>query len=181
MPCNVFQMESIADEARSFVASNTLRKPVNSVDKFRASVTAGDHLCIEIQGLIKSLGLKFGHHDDSIDNFRSIEWCIRHGSDDYATMAEVLITARELSIKANHPIHKMLLCGLHYINKHVASITKNAKLRELIFKVGARRLMDGASREKALTCKTGDRVCAAGMLREINHGRREENHFKIPA
>lgn len=57
LPCIISTFATIAEEAACFVAVNTKRKAISSVDAFRAALAAGDPGALQIKGLLDRAGL----------------------------------------------------------------------------------------------------------------------------
>jgi len=56
LPCCVFVFESVAEEAKMFVAMNRARRAVNRLDDFHAAQASGNEDALAIKGLIEAVG-----------------------------------------------------------------------------------------------------------------------------
>lgn len=56
LPCVVFPMENIEQEALAFLDSNTSRKPLTTADKYKASLVVGDEVTTLVNNLIVASG-----------------------------------------------------------------------------------------------------------------------------
>lgn len=68
------------------------------------------------------------------------------------------------------PVHEKLLSGLWYMNGQIEGGLNGRKLSNRITEIGAKRLLDGATRAQAFYIRGGPKVFADGMLQEINKG-----------
>lgn len=58
LPCMVHIMDDLSDEAKAFVARNTMITNVSSFDRYRASVCAGEPTACQVAELLKSLNIE---------------------------------------------------------------------------------------------------------------------------
>lgn len=56
LPCIVFRVKSIESEASGFLSTNTLRKAMRAIDRFKALVITGDSSALAVQKLIEISG-----------------------------------------------------------------------------------------------------------------------------
>ncbi len=60
LPCSIFTLESLQDEALLFVAANSTRKTMTPTDRFRGAVVGGDPQAVVIDRLVREAGLSIG-------------------------------------------------------------------------------------------------------------------------
>lgn len=169
LPCMVFRVADVKDEARAFLATNTNRKAVTALGKFRALVAAGDVAANRVQEAINAAGLRIATASHDARDFKAISMALKYASEDYDAFLAVMMLCGELAIEAKSPVHARLLSGLYYLNKHLG-VVDDPKLCKRIKQVGARELVEGAHKAAAYHGHAGSRVCADGMLQVINHG-----------
>lgn len=58
VPCLVFESESAQSEAEAFIGINESRKSVGAMDRFRASLVAGDKDCVELRDYLETQSVK---------------------------------------------------------------------------------------------------------------------------
>lgn len=172
LPCLVFETDSVEQEARGFLDANTGRKPVSSIDKFRASIAAGDETAKYVDSLFHELGITPRATATKAMEIKSVAWAMTRARDSREAFEAVTRMAAELCKESI--LHEMLLDGLYYI--HVNSVTKlnDKRLRDRLKKIGASRLIDAAKRASAYFARGGAKVWADGMLSEINKGLRDK-------
>jgi hypothetical protein len=66
LPCVIADYPDRAAEAAAFVALNKERRPLNSVDVWRAQLAAGDELAKQVADLIISAGLTVARHSNYV-------------------------------------------------------------------------------------------------------------------
>lgn len=62
LPCVVTHFDSAEQEARAFVALNQQRKPLSTIELFKAALAAGDPTAIKIRDSLTAAGLKLSNH-----------------------------------------------------------------------------------------------------------------------
>lgn len=177
LPCLVFEVESIQEEAQGFLNLNTLRRPMTSVDRLRAAAVAGHKPAIQFKALCERLGLILTPNGNSPNTTKSANWGMRRMEEDPTATTIVMELASELCNIDHIAVQERLLGGLWYIHKNCEVELTNPRLRERIRSRGARSLLDGANKAAAYYSRGGDRVWASGMMDTINKGLR--TRFKM--
>ena len=80
LPCLVFDTEGAPEEAEAFVRSNTMRRPVEAIWKFRALVVAGDQAAIELSRALEAKGYRV--HDSGSSPRAQVYSCLARGLQD---------------------------------------------------------------------------------------------------
>jgi len=60
LPCLIFEVEGIREEAAGFLASNIGRKPMSYVERFNALLQAQDEVALRVEGMVDGSGRKIG-------------------------------------------------------------------------------------------------------------------------
>lgn len=176
LPCLVFETVSVEQEARGFLDANTGRKPVSSIDKFRASIAAGDEVAIYVDSVFQTLGIVPRSTANKAMEIKSVAWAMNRARENRETFESVMRLAAELC--QERFLHEILMDGLYYIHTNCVTNLNNARLRDRIKKLGADRMIDAAKRAAAYYSRGGARVWAEGILAEINKGLRDKIVFK---
>lgn len=169
LPCIVFESSGISQEAKGFLDVNTGRKPMSSIDKFKAQIAAGDAVAKFVQQTTENLGIKFKKTAKNPKELQSVIWCIERAKENAKAFSDVLTLAAELC--EQKPITSRLLDGIFYIHTNGLPIT-DIGTRKHFFRVGAERLEDAANKASAYYSKGGAKIWADGMLDCINKGLR---------
>jgi hypothetical protein len=170
LPCLVFQVESVEEEARAFLATNVNRRNVSAHDKYRACLGAGDEIAQLVQAAINNAGLRLSTASKEPRAFKSIALAQTIAASDFDGLVDVLAICGELAADEKCPVHARLLSGLYYIHRRVEGGLANTRLRKRILQIGARQLVAGANKAAAYYGLSGSKVCAEGMLQVINSG-----------
>lgn len=178
MPCLVFGIEDVAEEARGFLNANGNRKPVSAISKHRARIVAHDECAIKIQQTLDELGLSLSKSATGCGQFGAISWAYRRATEDFQSFRKVLILAAELCRAAKMPVAEKLIDGLWYIERNYEGGICEKKIAARIRHVGADRLLEGALRAAAYFARGGARIFAQGMLDVLNKG--IHSKFELP-
>lgn len=177
LPCLVFEVENIQEEARGFLSLNTLRRPMTSVDRLRARAVAGDEPALQFKVLCDRLGVVLTRNGNQAGTTKSANWGMRRMEEDPTATTIVMELATELCKTDHIAVQEKLLGGLWHIHKNCEVGLTNARLRERIKLRGAKALLDGASKAAAYYSRGGEKVWADGMMDSINKGLR--TRFKM--
>lgn len=164
LPCVVFDLGDTEEEARGFLNANTNRRPMLSIERFKALVVSGDDTALYVDTLLDDLGVGFGA---GAKQLRSVAWVLRIAAQDREAFEIVMRLAAGLCASCNIP--ERLLSGLWHLHHGGLHLT-NKKLRDRIYHVGVTRLVEGMQRAVAFRGNSGTKVLAEGILNEINKG-----------
>jgi hypothetical protein len=177
LPCVVFETESTKEEAIGFLNSNTARKPITSIDKFHASITAGDEVALYVSSVFAELGIKIRKTCSAGKEIKSLVWSLNEAARSKRNFYEVMRLAAEIC--ANSPINEKLVSGMMQIHMTCECDLTDKRLRKRIVEIGVERLLAAANRAAAFYVRGGAKVYADGMLNEINKGLQKKFSFKF--
>lgn len=179
LPCVIHQVRSVQEEARGFLDTNTLRRNVSAIDKFRAKIVAGDENAIFANSVIEGCGLRLATAVAEARDFKSVALAEKLAASDPVGFQNAMLLCGELAEADKRPVHERLLGGLHYLHNNVDADggLENARLRKRLKQLGIANLIDAANRAAAYYAKGGNRVWADGMLQAVNKGLRDRFEF----
>jgi len=179
LPCLIFPTEDIAEEARGFLANNTMNKPVGTLDKHKAMLVAQDERALKLQALFDHLGIIPGK-SQTVHHFAAVGWAYSKAAEDFEGLTLVLTLAAELSAANGLPIAEKLTAGLYWMHKaHDEGGLTDRRLVQRLRQLGAQTLLDGAARASAFYAAGGARVWAGGMLEALNKGLRRKFEMRL--
>lgn len=176
LPCMIFQTESVCEDAQAFLDTNTNRRPVTALDKFRARLATGDQVAHYVDGVIKDSGLRLATASAERGDFKAVALALSIAERDADALKVVLGLGGEMANAEGVALHKRVVMGLYYIHRHFD--LRTPRLLARIKTVGITGLARGADKAAAYHGKGGERVVAEGMLQAINHGLRQR--FEMP-
>lgn len=171
MPCIVFATNDIHAEAKGFLQANTLRKPITSLDKFRALIITGDENAKLVDELIRSAG-RYPSTAASATSVRCLSSMLAAAKNSREDLVRIwpLIT----KVVDGAPLHERILMALLFLEGRMPqgeSLT-DRKWASRLIEIGAERLMDAINKAAAYYAAGGARVWAAGVLDALNRGLR---------
>lgn len=175
LPCIVFQTAGAKEEASSFLDINTGRRAVSAIGKFKAMLTAGDEAALAVHSTLEALGIRAVQTANKPRDLKSIAWAVRKAGEDLKKFETVMIAAAELC--HDMPIPERLIEGLWYIQERLQCGIEDKRFNARLRAVGARGLVNAASKASAYFVRGGGRTWATGMMDEINKGLR--NKFEL--
>lgn len=170
LPCIVFEMQDIKEEAKGFISANTERKPISSFQRHKAMVISGNEIARMVQSQIEELGLSTTINKKSPGHFACIAWAMKTAKDDYDTFCAVLKITAEISLKESEPVWQTVLDGLTYIHKHHSGGIRDPKIADRIRLKGGFALNLAAKKSAAMLGGGGQKAWARGILNELNKG-----------
>lgn len=172
LPCLVFETKSIQQEAVGFLNANTGRKPITGLDKFRASIAAGDETALYVDSIFNELGIVPSQNSSKPLGIKSMAWSMSKAKENSESFETVVRLAAEIC--SNRPLHEVLLDGMYYLHNKANIDLNNKWLRDRIKKIGPDILIESAKRASAYFARGGAKIWADGMLSEINKGVRNK-------
>jgi hypothetical protein len=170
IPCIVYEMDSLQDEAKAFIMANTNRGAVTAKSKHVAEVTAEVEPAQYVDMLIRESGRTLSAKTSSpstIACVRKIRNLVDRDRDIITRIWPVIC-----EVTRGHIMHERLVGALFYIEEHMPdgdSLTM-ARWRSRLSKIGATELMLGINRASAFYSRGGDKVFAEGVLQAVNKG-----------
>lgn len=170
LPCMVFQVDTVAQEARAFLSTNTNRKNVNAIDKFRAALAAGDPTAKKAYDAISQANLRVTTASIEPRAIKSVAMVQKLVADDYEGLCSVLNFCGELSESAKMPVHSRFLSGLYYLHCRIDEGVHNVRFRKRIKQIGMGNLVVSINKAAAYHGHAASNVCAEGILQAVNIG-----------
>lgn len=175
IPCMVFESVSIEEEARGFLSTNILRKPIGSIDSFRAKLVAGDEEALYIDRVLRYNNIKLVKSADSPRSMSSVAACFKMVKESKPDFDQAVSIVAEMCQDCT--IHHFLLQGMYYLSRNLDTPLTDTRLRKRILSVGASELVKAANKAVAYHDAGGPAIWSEGMLNEIN--KRIRIPFKI--
>lgn len=171
LPCMVFQCAEKTQEAAGFLVSNSERKPVSALDKFKALVMTGDPVAKVVSDVFEKLGVVVEANPTDAGHLKCVGRCLQLASKNAAVFEWALDST--IDVCGDQPVHRDILDGLFWIEdryglcgtkrfNHRLSMATRADILESISKFGA---AEG---------KRGEKVCGTAILKVLNKGLREK-------
>lgn len=171
LPCIVFQTLDSRQEAKGFLAAQTSRKAVTTVEKFKALVAVEDKAALLVKSLVEGSGkvIAYSSSPNSIKCVGTLLECARKDPETLCLLWPLII-----EVFRHQQVQDRVVQGLMYIEKRMkegSSLLDN-EWSKRVLKVGASGLIEGAIKASSYYAAGGARVWASGMVEAINKGHR---------
>lgn len=171
LPCMIFETTDVAEEAIGFLSTNTSRRPVATVDIFRAKIVAKDDEALYILRVFNQNGIVLSKTAGKPKGIKSVAACFTMARENREHFERAMSLAAELC--ADCLIHEKIISGLFQLSKRLNVPLTNAKLRARILSIGNSKLMVAANKAGAFYERGGGLIWAYGMYRVINSNLRQ--------
>jgi hypothetical protein len=175
LPCMVFEVDSIKEEAKAFRNANKNRKPLTSLDTFKADITSGDPVAIEAQRLLTEAGYTASKHEKSrgVRSVGSILSCLKSDADCFRSVWPAIVACAQ-----GQAIMERTILGLFWIEKHrVNDSLGDPRWIKRLASIGQPDLLNAAAKASAYYARGGAQVWGPGMLLAIN--KRMQDKFRV--
>lgn len=174
LPCVVFTMKHVAEEAHVFLTANTLRRPVSAVEKFSASIIEGSPPAIKLSELIAKTGRVVTQNPKMHNGIRCIAALLDLQSTNASALERVLPMASEIC--RDRSLNERIVRALHFIEVQLLRDGGRSlsvpNWRKRILSISYETYLDHINRAAVFYARGGDKVFAHGALEAINRGLR---------
>lgn len=169
LPCLVFESMGVSDEAAAFLRTNSLRRPVNANERYRALLVTNDPDALHVQTLITQCGRTPGTASSS-GVARCLNLLLDLARSNRENLNQIFPVAAEICV--GHPLHERIVDGLSYLNLRMpdGESIADRRWRQRLVKVGYDDLHQAIGRAAAFYSRGGSKVFAAGILSAVNKG-----------
>lgn len=169
LPCLVFALSDIAEEAMAFYRANCMRGNVSIYDKLRAKLVGEDQISKDAVELMH----RYGYEPTRLARdlgVRCIGTFLRH----FQRSRELLTETWPLIVDLHkpRPIKSQLLTAIMYIAQYGRPSINSDQLRARVLAVGYDRLTAKIDRITFMAKSAGEKVYAGAVADEVNRGHR---------
>lgn len=181
LPCMVFDVDDVSQEADGFIKGNRNRKPMTAHQSFAADVVRGDEAAMAVSNVCGMLGLDVNSdpntvHKNMPNTTRSIGILLRIAREAGAEMLEKIVRA-SMEICTDRPVSQILLAGLYVIDQRLDG-GLSPRLIQRLAGIGPAEL-EKKAKEYATMCGSGGSTSwAKGMIEIANRGLQKKFEFK---
>lgn len=180
VPVIIFEFDgNIMDEATDFLIANKDRRPLSGVESFKALVTSGDGVALQVQELVHASGRVIsGNKNGTGGTVACIKALYNCMQADAAALRRIWPLVCELC--TDSPIDNRLVQGMHWIEPRLVdedederSLTE-ADIRRKLIDAGITAVMRAIGDASAYYNRGGQLVFGRGILNILNHRRRNK-------
>lgn len=171
LPCLAFELDSIEDEARGFLANNTERRIPDMTDRFNALLLSGDPVTKVVDELARQAGRTVGKPSDKT-HLACVSTVMEAVRTDEHTLRKVWPLISKL--QQDQPLVARVIMGIFTLERYMPgnySLT-DRKLYDRLMHIGSEPIQQSISAMVAIEGHGGARTYAQGVLRAINKGMR---------
>ena len=183
LPCMVFRVNDIKDEARGFYLCNNNRKPVQPIQKFRALLKMGDPATTEVNDLLREAGYRVVI---VVSPGPKEVKCVRALTDRYSANPEVFkrVWPLILQIADGGPLVEIVVQTLPTIEAYIAkqglSLLKQP-WRDRLLKLKQGGIVEAANRLAEYYGKGEYMIWSKGVVDVLNKGVSHKMKFPDPS
>lgn len=168
LPCIIFDVADVREEARAFLDTNKKRKPVSHLDTFRAALVEGDPTATACWGLITGADYDIGKSAG-----RTVS-CVGLMQKLHRMDADALERVWPLVVQVSDGgfIHERLLEALWYLARNATPDITLQPFSGKVVRIGRDELLEAAAKAAAYFTRGGGKVWAQGLMDRINKGAR---------
>jgi len=170
LPCLVFEMDAKTQEAAGFLVSNTQRKPVPAIAKFKALVMTGDAAAVAVDSVFKRMGLTISDNCHYRNEIKCVSACLKHAANDPDTFEMAIKVA--MSLEENEPVHRDMLDGLVWLQQKYKLLDDQRFVRRFS-SISRHDILASMQKFAIAQEKKGERVCGIAILQCVNKGLRQ--------
>ena len=172
LPCLVFEMSTIYQEARSFVGVNTLQSKMGLFDKFKAELYYKDPRAIAVNSQVQANGyeIKNGNQKNTI-------CCVSSLYNAYTSCPVTFAKALNIccQIASGESFHGMLFDGVFYLERWMSENKCGSLLDrhniDTLKQAGISVIDKSIGSARAYYINGGPKIFAEGVVNVINHKR----------
>ncbi len=176
LPCLVFELNKIEDEAIGFLAANTERRILKIEDQFNALLLTDDPVAKTVEQLARQAGRHIGKPSDKT-HIACVGALMRAVRIDQQAIERVWPIISRLT--QDQPLSGMLVTGIFSLERRMP---KNHSLSELrwsdrLRSIGSEALLHSIKAMSGIEGKSNERVWGQGIFRALNKGMRNPLHI----
>lgn len=179
LPCMVFECDSVAKEAAGFLVTNSERKPVTAIDKFRSLVITEDDAAKHVKQVLRDLGLEISKTANRPGQIKCVARCMTLATSDLEGFKKAAALSERVC-RDVAPIHEDIVAGLFHIHRKHGLLDDTRFVRRVL-DVGHASLVDGIRRSRIFRGKGGELTLMEGILTAANKGLRNRFGEKAAA
>lgn len=179
LPCMIFEIDDISEEASGFLSANTLRRPLSMVERFKALTITNDKDAEVVKALAGDAGRTIASYatETTITCVRTIMDCARA---DERSLRAVWPIITDLCV--GHPIPNEIVKGMFHLQTHLqdgVSLT-DGKWRGKILACGYARIIECVRQAAGYRGQSNPKVFAEGIVKALNTNAKIKIPHAIP-
>lgn len=188
LPCMVFESITHVDEAQGFLDSNTARRAMSVVDRYRALLVVKDPVALRVKELLAQAGRTPGmaggqggkSRPSAAREVSCLDYMMTAVAIDDATLTRLWPMVIEFC--EGRLIAKNILQGLFYLERYLVNTSLTERhWRRRLMQIGYDTVHKNIVETIAFEGKGGQATCAKGILRALNRGLQKKLSIEVKA
>lgn len=171
LPCLVFEVTDVTQEAAGFLVTNGERKPVTAAAKFKALVMTRDASALAVQAIFDRLGITMTEMPSRAGELKCVAKCMAFALQDEQSLEKALRAC--LLVCTSEPIVKDVLDGMFWVHRKYG-LLDDKRFTKILSSLSCGEIMAHIAKFAAAEGKRGERVCGTAVLRLVNKGLRNK-------
>jgi hypothetical protein len=170
MPCMVFLVSKVEEEAQGFLRVNTGRKPLSGIERFRAKVTSGNPVTMKVDHLLRLYGYRVTDSTDSKHGVKCVTLLTALAERDADALRAVLMIYRDAF--DSRAVREKVAAAIAEIYFRRAADVNSKRFVQRCAAVGHSAISEAVNKAAAYYARGGARVFAEGAANALNKGLR---------
>lgn len=170
LPCMIFSVTDVTEEALGFLRANTFRRPLTGVEKYKAKTVVGDEASVRVSKILSDHGYVVSSSGAQSATLKAVHLATRlvtQNADAFERTVFLMSTA------LGRPFaHERVVSGIWTLISRGAIDPNNPRLIARIKAVGYDGLLQAANKAAAYFARGGMGTWASGMSEALNKGLR---------
>lgn len=170
LPCLVFQLADLSDEARSFIAGARMSSRISSFDSFRAALVAEEPCSLRTAAMLAELGLKPNKNASKSTEVKCV-YAIQKALEENEPTAKKALEL-SISICGEKPVPSHVFLGFFRLARHFNGEDLLSKYEDVIRNLTQEEVERSIRQFRAETGKGGQVVSGKAIMTLLNKGKK---------
>lgn len=171
LPCMVFEMSSVKEEAEAFIKTNTMKANVSAYHMYKAGVEANDPLSIKTKELLDNYGYNAAK-DAGKRSLAAISTLKKMVKKDYIIADKVFALCVKMSDAHDEHISSSVMRAIFYTARFGDQDIFSQVWYDKMLSIGIKGIESAFTREKHIFGKGGERIEAMALCNLLNKNKR---------
>lgn len=178
LPCIVFDVAGVKEEAQGFLNANTTHKPITAIARSKAMAVAGDPAAALVQQKLDEIGLHPSSGGGTTGGVRCMGRCLKHAKENPDLFSRVIDIVGRMCLSAKLPVSEKLIAGLWMLDSRIDGGLSDSRMEDRLHHLGAVHLLDACRRAEFLAGHKTASVWSKAILEAVNKGLRNKFTLK---
>jgi hypothetical protein len=177
LPCMVFAVSDISEEAKAFVGANTMKSNVSSYHVFKAALAAGEPTAAAVDALMSKYGYRVSQNGTKPTDFRCVHTITKYIKRNAELTEKVFCLLADVS-GGDEQISGTAFSAMYFLASQVDEDVFSAAWRKRMMAQSIAGIDHAIRRESHIVGKGGERVAGKALLDLVNKGLRRRLSFR---